>query len=197
MTENWIKYLERKLTLLNPTDVENREAESKFSRTYYFKESYLTVEFLDSTTINNVELGTYNNGIFSDYKILFDNGAPNFTKVKQRLFEIDENVNYVLTYDKANVEKLNRFLDSLFTKGWTEEILSYKDFDYLIIVTIENATHRIELKSDAEQDIPMLMDKLGRKMTVMWNNFKINTGNRKIRKLEIKPLIINVVQQRL
>jgi len=197
MTENWIKYLERKLTLLNLTDVENRDAESKFSRTYYFKESYLTVEFLDSTTINNVELGTYNNGIFSDYKILFDNGAPNFTKVKQRLFEIDENVNYVLTYDKANVEKLNRFLDSLFTKGWTEETLSFKGFDFLIIVEIDKVTHRIELKSDAEQDIPMPMDKLGRKMNLIWNSLKINSRNRKIRKLEIKPLIINVVQQRL
>ena len=197
MTDNWIKYLEQKLNQFNPTDVENRKTEYKISRTYYFQTSYLTVEFLDSTTINKVELGTYKNGIFSDYKILFDNSVPNFTKVKQRLFEIDENENYLLTYDKANVENLSGFLDNLFTKGWTEETFSYKGFDYLIIVKIDNATYRIELKSDAEQDIPMPMDKLGRKMTLIWNNLKINSGNRKIRKLEIKPLIKNVVQQRL
>ncbi|MCB4800308.1 hypothetical protein [Neotamlana laminarinivorans] len=197
MTANWIKYLEQKLSQFNPTDVENRETEYKSSLTYYFQTSYLTVEFLDSTTINQVELGTYKNGIFSDYKILFHNSAPNFTKVKQRLFEIDENVNYVLTYDKANVEKLNIFLDSLFTNGWTEKIFSYKGFDYLIIVEIDNATHRIELKSNAEQDIPMPMDNLGIKMNIIWNNLKINARNRKKSIIEVKPLKKNVVQQRV
>ncbi|PSG90530.1 hypothetical protein C7H52_04415 [Aurantibacter aestuarii] len=195
MTDNWIKYLEQKLNQFNPTDVENRETEYKFSRTYYFQTSYLKVEFLDSTTINKVELGTYKNGLFSDYIILFTNSAPNCTKVEQRLFVIDDNENYILTYDKANVENLNGFLDNLFTKGWREEAFSYKGFDYLVIVKVDNATHRIELKSGAEQDIPMPMDKLARKMAVIWNNLKINSANRKIRKLEIKPLIKNVVQQ--
>ncbi|GAA3784142.1 hypothetical protein GCM10022271_15610 [Corallibacter vietnamensis] len=195
MIDNWIKYLEQKLTQLNPTNVENLETEYKFSQTYYFHTSYLTIEFLDSTTINKVELGTYTNGICNDYKILFDSSAPNFTKVKQKLFEVDDNENYVLTYNKANIENLNEFLDNLFTNGWTEKTFSYKGFDYLIIVEIDKTTHRIELKSDAEQDILLPMDMLSRKINVIWNNLKINSGKRKIRKIKVKPLINNVLQQ--
>ncbi|WP_417559015.1 hypothetical protein [Mesoflavibacter zeaxanthinifaciens] len=182
---------------MNPTNVENLETEYKFSQTYYFQTYYLTIEFLDSTTINKVELGTYTNGIFNDYKILFDSSAPNFTKVKQKLFEVDDNENYVLTYNKANIENLNEFLDNLFTNGWTEKTFSYKGFDYLIIVEIDKTTHRIELKSDAEQDIPLPMDMLSRKMNVIWNNLKINSGKRKIKKIKVKPLINNMLQQQL
>ncbi|MBD3892216.1 hypothetical protein IEG04_14800 [Olleya marilimosa] len=197
MTANWIKYFEKKIKLLNPTDVEHRDTEYRLSRTYYFQESYLTVDFSDSNTVNKVELGTYKIGKFSDYKILFDNNAPNFTKVKQRLFEIDENENYVLTYDKANVENLNGFLDNLFTKGWKEEIISFKGFEYLIKVEINKTSYRIELKSDAEQDVPMLTDFLERKISVLWKNLGINSRNISKEKLIVKPLIKNVVQHRV
>lgn len=195
MTANWIKYFEQKVKPLNPTDVEYRDTKYRLSRIYYFQESYLSVDFSDSNTINRVELGTYKTGKFSDYKILFDNSAPKFTKVKQRLFEIDENENFVLFYDNANVENLNVFLDNLFTKGWKVEIISFKGFDYLIKVEINTTGYRIELKSDVEQDVPMPTDFLERKISVMWKNLRINSGNISKEKLVVKPLIKNIAKQ--
>lgn len=188
MTKNWITYFEQKLIPLNPTDIEYSNNDSYSSRTYYFNDSYLIIELLDSTTIKKVQLGTIKKRKFSNYKILFDKSITDYIKVKQTLFEIDENENYVLTFDEFHLKILNEFLDNLFSKGWTEKTISYKGKEYLIKVFFNQSSYRIELKSDAEQDIPMIGDFLDRKINVLWKNLGINSINLKTEILQIKPL---------
>jgi hypothetical protein len=187
-SEDWVHYLEQKMSSLVITDIEYRKETYWFSNTYYFQESYLTVTFLDSTTISKLEFGTYDIGIFSNYVILFDNSRPNFTRIKQRLFEIDESINYILTFDDLYLRKLDNFLGVILKKGWIEEIISYNDSIFQINIEFNDEIYKVHLISDAEQDVPLPFDFLDRIINRFLMNFKVNPKNRNTTRRIIKPI---------
>ena len=70
-------------------------------------------------------------------------------------------------------------------KGWTEKIYEYGKTEYKNELIIENQKFVISLKSNTEQDVPLLFDSVLRRIEDIW--FDINLKSK-------KKIIINIIE---
>ena len=179
---NWKEYIENFFNLLN---VEFEKKTTRNLITYVINGVYLEFEFLNANSLNKIEIGKEIGNFRSNYKIIFDKEKPKNFLVKQNCWEIDSKSSHQLEFNEINIGNLKRFLKILIEKGWTEKIYEYGETEYKNELIIEKQMFVISLKSNMEQDIPLLFDSIFRRIEDIW--FDINLKSK-------KKILINIIE---
>lgn len=191
MSPNWNEHIETYLKSLN-INYEKKVAEfSQTVITYYFNGIYLEIEFQNSTYLSKIEVGKENGKFRSNYKIIFHKKKLNNFFVKQNCFHIDSDENYEVEFNERNKILISNFLKILLEKGWHEKIYAVEGKEYNVEITIKTKSYFISLKSDTEEDVPLLFSSFFRKIEDAFYNLNFN-GKRKIITKKIEPLKKNM-----
>jgi hypothetical protein len=179
---NWKEYIDNFFNLLN---VEFEKKTTQNLITYVINGVYLQFEFLNANSLNKIEIGKEIGNFRSNYKIIFDKEKPKNFLVKQNCWEIGAKLSYQLAFNEINIGNLKSFLKILIEKGWTEKIYEYGKTEYKNELIIENQKFVISLKSNTEQDVPLLFDSILRRIEDIW--FDINLKSK-------KKIIIDIIE---
>jgi len=205
--KNWLEFIDKRLGDINFDLTETKETDFYTYKFYQKDGTYLSFDFINNNLIlRKVECGKYwpianNDYEVSSAKAVFDKTKRHLIDFLQVSFDSEYGDKYELEYNDPNKSLLDRFLKIPFDIGWSERHLKYKGFDYKIQVDLnldeECLNFEIILMHYVEQDLPMLGDKLQRRIYTWWADLKRNEGKRVIKKEEIKPIKNNIAQHYL
>jgi hypothetical protein len=126
-------------------------------------------------------------------KGVFTKANEYFIEFLQTSWDGEQKEEHNLTFSKDNQEKLLRFLEIPFIKGWTE--LDYrlgKNSFYkssgIIKTESGNKQWTFTLLDIGEQDIPFLTDKIEQWIRTFWGDLFVNNLRRHIDKTEVLPI---------
>jgi len=127
-------------------------------------------------------------------KGIFTTSNDYFVEFLQTSWDGEQKEKYTLPYSKDSIEKFLKFLQILFTKGWTE-------IDYRLgkngfykssgIIETENGNKEwtFTLLDIGEQDIPFITDKIDQWIRIFWGDLFINNLRRHIDKTKVLPIV--------
>jgi len=202
--KNWLEYIEITLDTVNFDNIEAKETDFHTYKFYQKNGTYVSFDLINNyLTLRKVECGKYwlianNDYEVSSSKAVFDKTKRHLIDFLQVSFDSEYGEKYELNYNDHNKVLLNRFLKIPLDIGWTERHFKYEGYDYKIQVALnledEHLNFEIILMHYVEQDLPMLGDKLQRKIHTWWADLKRNEEKRNIKEEEIKPIKNNIAQ---
>lgn len=205
--KNWLEYIENELTGIDFDDIKTKQTDYYLYRFYRLNGTYLAFDLVDNLKkVRKIEIGKYwqtDENVWgyevSSSKGVFDKTKKHLVDFLQVSFDSEYGQKFELDFSIQNQKILSQFLKIPLYEGWTENYYKYKDDNYKICIELvidnENLDFEIVLLHFAEQDLPMLGDKTGRRFQSWWADLKINESKRRVEKEIIKPIKENVAQQ--
>ena len=188
MKSNWLDVLENRISTLHINNVIDKIDSYYPRKTYFFNDTYLFIEFHDSKTIKTLEIGRFKNEVYSNYKFTLNTRKKDCIEVKQNLPEIELKNKHELTFNRKNIEVLSNFINRILLNGWIEEIYYFDNSEHIIQIKLLEKRYNISLKSNTEQDFPMLFDKTRRLLEDFYLKHISCSKRRKTTKIKIYPI---------
>jgi hypothetical protein len=164
---NWENFLDNFFNLYNVT-VEKKAYFGGLTVNYKNDEIYVRCELEnDRQKIKKLEFGRLNEGWI---KGVFVNDERPHVTFLQESYDGENGEKYIIDYSTGNKDIICKFLQIPCELGWTETEFKLDEAKYYkVIVTLENyRTWEISLMDFAQQDLPLLGDKLD-----VWANVKL------------------------
>lgn len=189
-------------------DIETKQTDIYLNKFYRLNGTYLLFDLTNNQKkIRKVEVGKYwhtDDNVWgyevSSAKAVFDKSKKHHINFLQVSFDSEYGEQFELDFSINNQKILSQFLNIPLNLGWKENYYKYKDDNYKICIKLgidsEILDFEIILLHFVEQDLPMLGDKIEKRIRTWWADLKINDSKRKIEKEVIKPIKENVAQQR-
>ncbi len=191
---NWENFLDNYFDLYRPL-VEKQDYQTGSTINYSKNDIYVWCDLdKDKTKIRKLEFGRYlidnSGGQESNWiKGVFINDEHSYTTFLQTSFLGETGPDYEADFYKDGKSVVLPFLKIPCETGWTEEEY-YIDADnyYKVIIRLFNRKWTITILHFAEQDIPMMFDKLARWISVKYYDSFWNISKRKVNKIQVTPM---------
>ena len=200
---NWLGFIVQKLLAQNIPAFRITEYPEGFAVSTFLENYHIWFDISsDKLTLKKAEFGRllplekaeYVRKSSSWTKGIFTTSNDYFIEFLQTSWDGEQKEKYTLSYSKDNIEKLLKFLQIPFTKGWTE--LDYRlgkngFYKSSGIIETENGNKEwtFTLLDIGEQDIPFITDKIDQWIRTFWGDLFINSLRRHIDKTEVLPIV--------
>jgi hypothetical protein len=201
--ENWLSFIVQKLLAHNIPAFRITEYVEGFTVSTFLENYHIWFDISsDKLTLKKAEFGRllplekaeYVHKSSSWTKGVFTTSNDYFIEFLQTSWDGEQKEKYSLPYSKDNLEKLLKFLQIPFTKGWRE--LDYRlgengFYKSSGIIETENGNKEwtFTLLDIGEQDIPFITDKIDQWIRTFWGDLFINNLRRHIDKTEVLPIV--------
>lgn len=200
---NWLGFIVQKLLAQNIPAFGITEYPGGFAVSTFLENYHMWFDISnDKLTLKKAEFGRllplekekYVRKSSSWTKGIFTTSNDYFIEFLQTSWDGEQKEKYTLPYSKDNIERLLKFLQIPFAKGWTE--LDYRlgkngFYKSSAIIETENGNKEwtFTLLDIGEQDIPFITDKVGQWIRTFWGDLFINDLRRQIDKTEVLPIV--------
>ena len=193
---NWFNIIDLRLNSVGFDNIVVDETEHYKSITYFKNGTYLYFDIIENgEKIRKIEAGKYfptDDKIgyeTSPIKLIYNSSLKNNFEFLQCSFDGENGEEYELQLNKFDLKNLDSFLQIVIDEGWQEKSSKYNGFDYKTEAIYGNAAYEIILLDFSEQDIPLPLDRTGRKFGAWWADLKFNEKKKDVLSVSVEPFI--------